>query len=84
MERDEKINALRDKDRAIQNFEHLKKEHIGLRQNIERMYSQSHMQQVHPNHSFVRSFYVFVLDILNVILKDIMGSPRCKCMHVVG
>ena len=61
MERDEKINALREKDRAIQTYEQLRKEHFSLRQNIERMYSQAHaQQQVHPNNSFVRSFYLFL------------------------
>ncbi|XP_029206570.2 myosin heavy chain, clone 203-like [Acropora millepora] len=45
MERDEKINALREKDRAIQTFEQLRKEHFSLRQNIERMCSQAHAQQ---------------------------------------
>ena len=61
MERDEKINALREKDRAVQTYEQLRKEHFSLRQNIERMYSQAHaQQQVHANHSFVRSFYLFL------------------------
>ena len=59
MEREEKINALREKDRAIQNYEHLKKEHVGLRHNIERMYSQAQaQQQVHPNPLFITSFYL--------------------------
>lgn len=72
MEREEKINALREKDRAIQNYEHLKKEHVGLRQNIERMYSQAQgQQQVHPNPLFVISFYLFMVDILKFYLKKI-------------
>ena len=46
MERQEKNKALsdhqkiiRERDQAIHSYEQLKKEHIGLRQNIERMYS---------------------------------------------
>ena len=52
MERGEKQKALSDlekmsrgRDHVIQSYEQLKKEHIGLRQNIERMYSQAQAQQ---------------------------------------
>ena len=52
MERQEKNKALsdyqkiiRERDQAIHSYEQLKKEHIGLRQNIERMYSQLQAQQ---------------------------------------
>ena len=52
MERQEKNKALsdhqkiiRERDQAIHSYEQLKKEHIGLRQNIERMYSQAQAQQ---------------------------------------
>lgn len=52
MERGEKQKALLDlekmsrgRDHVIQSYEQLKKEHIGLRQNIERMYSQAQAQQ---------------------------------------
>ena len=52
MEQQEKVRAVadrdhvtRDRDQLIQRYEHLKKEHIGLRQNIERMYAQAQAQQ---------------------------------------
>ena len=57
MDRQEKNKALSDhqkitleRDQAIRSYEQLKKEHIGLRQSIERMYSQaSALQQVRYN-----------------------------------
>lgn len=52
MERQEKVRALadrdnvqRDREQLFQRFEQLKQEHIGLRQNIERMYAQAQAQQ---------------------------------------
>lgn len=52
MERQEKVKALsdrdqvsREKDQIVQRYEQLKQEHIGLRQNIERMYTQAQAQQ---------------------------------------
>lgn len=52
MERQEKNKALsdqqkitRERDHVVHSYEQLKKEHIGLRQNIERMYSQAQAQQ---------------------------------------
>ena len=57
IERQEKVKALSDRDQAsrerdqiIQRYEHLKQEHIGLRQNIERMYSEAQKQQVKVIH----------------------------------
>ena len=51
MERQEKVKALsdreqvsRERDQFKQRFEQLKQEHIGLRQNIERMYSEAQRQ----------------------------------------
>ena len=51
MERQEKVKALsdreqvsRERDQIKQRFEQLKQEHIGLRQNIERMYSEAQRQ----------------------------------------
>lgn len=51
MEREEKNKALssqekilKERDHVVQSYEQLKKEHIGLRQNIERMYSQAQQQ----------------------------------------
>ena len=57
MEEQEKNKALSDhqkitleRDQAIHSYEQLKKEHIGLRQNNERMYSQAlALQQVRYN-----------------------------------
>ena len=52
MERDEKNKALstqekisKERDHVVQSYEQLKIEHMGLRQNIERMYSQAQQQQ---------------------------------------
>lgn len=52
IEREEKVKALsdhekltRERDHIIHNYEQLKKEHISLRQNIGRMYSQAQAQQ---------------------------------------
>ena len=52
IERQEKVRALsdrdhvsRERDQLNQRYEHLKQEHIGLRQNIERMYAQAQAQQ---------------------------------------
>ena len=58
IERQEKVKALSDRDQAsrerdqmIQRYEHLKQEHIGLRQNIEQMYSEA-QKQVRVIHLF--------------------------------
>ena len=58
MERQEKNKALSDhqkitleRDQAIHLYEQLKKEHISLRQDIERMYSQALALQVRYNDS---------------------------------
>lgn len=69
MERQEKNKALsdhqkiiRERDQAIHSYEQLKKEHIGLRQNIERMYSQAQaQQQVRYNDSLCHQLYSRVL-----------------------
>ena len=69
MERQEKNKALsdyqkiiRERDQAIHSYEQLKKEHIGLRQNIERMYSQAQaQQQVRYNDSLCDQLYSQVL-----------------------
>jgi len=52
MERQEKVRALsdrdhvsRERDQLVQRYEQLKQEHISLRQNIERMYTQAQAQQ---------------------------------------
>ena len=52
IERQEKVKALsdcerisRERDQLVQRYEQLKQEHIGLRQNIERMYTQAQAQQ---------------------------------------
>jgi len=52
MEREEKVKALsdhekitREREHVIHSYEQLKKEHIALRQNIERMYTQAQAQQ---------------------------------------
>ncbi|KAL9962773.1 hypothetical protein ACROYT_G031911 [Oculina patagonica] len=52
MERQEKVKAVsdreqvsRERDQIVQRYEQLKQEHIGLRQNIERMYTQAQAQQ---------------------------------------
>lgn len=52
IERQEKVRAVadrdhvsRERDQIAQRYEHLKQEHITLRQNIERMYTQAQAQQ---------------------------------------
>lgn len=52
IERQEKVRAVadrdhvsRERDQIAQRYEHLKQEHINLRQNIERMYTQAQAQQ---------------------------------------
>ena len=72
MERQEKNKALsdyqkiiRERDQAIHSYEQLKKEHIGLRKNIERMYSQFQaQQQVRYNDSPCHQLYSQVLSYL--------------------
>lgn len=50
----------RDRDQLVQRYEQLKQEHIGLRQNIERMYAQAQQQQVRVIESLILSYITTV------------------------
>ena len=73
MEREEKNKAisnqekiLKERDHVVQSYEQLKKEHIGLRQNIERMYSQA--QQQHTG-QVIKSLMCRTASVMTLLLQ---------------